>query len=158
MQLTRLLSTERTRCGVTVTSKKRALERLSEQLMADIPAGSDATRNIFEGLTVRERLGSTGLGHGVALPHARSPDIESPRAALIRLSTPISFDAADRQPVDLLLALLVPEHSNDEHLRILARLAELFRDERLCDQLRNCNSDAELYAIITGKDDGNTAG
>ena len=155
MELTRLLSAERTRCGVTVTSKKRALERLSEQLMADIPAGSEATRNIFEGLTVRERLGSTGLGRGVALPHTRSPDIESSRAALIRLSTPISFDAADRQPVDLLLALLVPEHSNDEHLRILARLAELFRDEMLCDRLRNCGSDAELYAVITGEDDGN---
>ena len=155
MELTRLLSAERTRCGVTVTSKKRALERLSEQLMADIPAGSEATRNIFEGLTVRERLGSTGLGRGVALPHTRSPDIESSRAALIRLSTPISFDAADRQPVDLLLALLVPEHSNDEHLRILARLAELFRDESLCNRLRSCNSDAELYAVITGEDDGN---
>lgn len=155
MELTRLLSAERTRCGVTVTSKKRALERLSEQLMADIPAAGDATRTIFEGLTVRERLGSTGLGRGVALPHTRSADIESSRAALIRLSTPINFDAADRQPVDLLLALLVPEHSNDEHLRILARLAELFRDESLCNRLRNCNSDAELYAVITGEDDGN---
>lgn len=155
MELTRLLSADRTRCGVTATSKKRALERLSEQLMTDVPAGGDATRNIFEGLTVRERLGSTGLGRGVALPHTRSPDIESSRAALIRLSTPINFDAADRQPVDLLLALLVPEHSNDEHLRILARLAEMFRDEALCDRLRNCNSDAELYAVITGGDNGN---
>ncbi|RZU97879.1 PTS sugar transporter subunit IIA [Spiribacter vilamensis] len=155
MELTRLLSAGRTRCGVTATSKKRALERLSEQLMADVPAGSEATRNIFEGLTVRERLGSTGLGRGVALPHTRSPDIESSRAALIRLSTPINFDAADRQPVDLLLALLVPEHSNDEHLRILARLAEMFRDEALCDRLRNCSSDAELYAVITGENNGN---
>ncbi|KAF0280820.1 MULTISPECIES: PTS sugar transporter subunit IIA [Spiribacter] len=154
MELTRLLSVTRTQCGVDVTSKKRALERMSEQLMADTRAGGDATRAIFEGLIVRERLGSTGLGRGVALPHTRSPDIETPRAALVRLNTPIAFDAADSQPVDLLLALLVPEHSNDEHLRILARLAELFRDEHLCTRLRQCRSDAELYATMTGSDDG----
>jgi PTS system nitrogen regulatory IIA component len=150
MELTRLLSAERTRCGVNVTSKKRALECLSEQLMADREAGAETTRNILEGLIVRERLGSTGLGRGVALPHTRSPDIEAPRAALIRLTSPIGFDAADREPVDLLLALLVPEHSNDEHLRILARLAELFRDQALCDRLRQCDGDADLYAAMTG--------
>ena len=150
MDLSTLLTAARTRCGVTVTSKKRALECLSEQLMADTDADPDTTRSIFEGLIVRERLGSTGLGRGVALPHTRSPDIEQPRAALLRLAEPIDFDAADRRPVDLLFALLVPEHSNDEHLRILSRLAEMFRDEALCARLRACQSDQDLYDSVCG--------
>ena len=149
MQLAALLTPARTRCGVSLTSKKRALEYLSELLLVDaddpLEAGAERVRAIFEGLTVRERLGSTGLGRGVALPHTRSADIDRPRAALIRLDAPIDFDAADRRPVDLLFALLVPEHSNDAHLRILARLAEMFRDAALCERLRGCTSDAALF-------------
>ena len=150
MDLSTLLTAARTRCGVEVASKKRALECLSEQLMADADVDADTTRSIFEGLIVRERLGSTGLGRGVALPHTRSPDIDQPRAALIRLDEPIAFDALDRRPVDLLFALLVPEHSNDEHLRILSRLAEMFRDDELCERLRACETDQGLYESVCG--------
>ncbi len=149
MDVASLLTPERTRCGVEVSSKKRALEALSQLLVTDAKPGADASRSVFEGLTVRERLGSTGLGRGVALPHSRHSGIEQPQAALIRLTAPIDFDAIDRQPVDLLFALLVPEHSNDEHLRILSRLAEMFRDEALCQQLRSCESHDQLYAAFT---------
>ena len=148
MEIADLLSVERTRCGATATSKKRALELLGELLMQD--RDTDAMRGVFEGLTLRERLGSTGLGRGVALPHSRSPELDQPRAALLRLAEPIAFDAVDGQPVDLLFALLVPEHSNDEHLRILSRLAEMFRDEALCSRLRGCEGDADLHQAMTG--------
>lgn len=143
MELDTLITPERVRCGVDIASKKRGLDLLSELLTQD--GGNDSTRAVFEGLTLRERLGSTGLGHGVAIPHSRGAVIEAPRAALIRLKSPIDFDAVDKEPVDLLFALLVPENSNDEHLRILARLAEMFRDAGLCEQLRQCQSDQDLY-------------
>ncbi len=148
MKVSDLLTEARVQCGVEVTSKKRALEQLSELLMADQQPTDETVRAVFEGLCVRERLGSTGLGRGVALPHSRAADIEQPRAAVIRLSQAIDFDAPDRSPVDLLFGLLVPEHGNDEHLRILSQLAEMFRDEALCTRLRQCQSDQELYATI----------
>ncbi len=144
-----LLTEARTKCGAEVSSKKRALEQLSELLMVDQGSTDETVRSVFEGLCVRERLGSTGLGRGVALPHSRAADIEQPRAAIMRLAEPIDFDAPDRGPVDLLFGLLVPEHGNDEHLRILSRLAEMFRDEALCSRLRQCSSDEELYATIS---------
>lgn len=146
MQLATLINSDRVRCGVDLTSKKRSLELLSELLTDDLPA--DSTRTVFEGMTLRERLGSTGLGHGVALPHSRCPVIELPRAAVIRLENAIEFDAVDKEPVDLLFALLVPENSTDEHLRILARLAEMFRDNAFCAQIRACQSDTELHGRL----------
>ncbi len=146
--ISELLTPARTQCGAEVSSKKRALEQLSELLVADQTASEEMARSVFEGLCVRERLGSTGLGRGVALPHSRAADIEQPRAAIMRLAKPIDFDAPDRSPVDLLFGLLVPEHGNDEHLRILSRLAEMFRDDALCAQLRQCSSDQELYGAI----------
>lgn len=146
MELATLIESQRVRCGVEIASKKRSLELLSELLTNDLDAAS--TRTVFEGLTLRERLGSTGLGHGVALPHSRGASIEAPRAAVIRLEKPIDFDAVDKEPVDLIFALLVPENSNDEHLRILARLAEMFRDTTLCARLRGCRSNADLHSSL----------
>lgn len=148
INVSELLTEARTKCGAEVSSKKRALEQLSELLMADQESTDDTVRTVFEGLCVRERLGSTGLGRGVALPHSRAADIEQPRAAIMRLAEPIDFDAPDRGPVDLLFGLLVPEHGNDEHLRILSQLAEMFRDEALCTRLRQCTSDQALYTAI----------
>lgn len=152
-----LLTQARAKCGAEVSSKKRALEQLSELLMAGQGSTDESVQAVFEGLCVRERLGSTGLGRGVALPHSRAADIEQPRAAIMRLAAPIDFDAPDRGPVDLLFGLLVPEHGNDEHLRILSRLAEMFRDEALCGQLRQCSSDQELYATISQWQDARDA-
>lgn len=141
MKITDLLTIERIQIDTDVGSKKRALEVLSEILVAgDVPASA-----IFNKLIGRERLGSTGLGHGVALPHARIEQSNEARGALIKLSQGIDFDAFDRQPVDLLFALIVPAHFTDEHLQILASLAELFSDQDLCRDLRQADSAEAIY-------------
>ena len=147
MNVVNLLVPERIRCGVHVTSKKRSLEVLSALLAPT--TGEPSERTIFEHLIGRERLGSTGLGKGVALPHARVDGISETLGALIRLDQPIDFDAIDKQPVDLLFALIVPKHFTDEHLRILAALAELFSDHAFCERLRNSQSEEEIYQHIS---------
>jgi PTS system nitrogen regulatory IIA component len=143
MKIVDLLTKDRIRTDADVASKKRALEVLSEML-------SDASMSVpssvvFNKLISRERLGSTGLGHGVALPHARIERTSEARGALINLPRGIDFDAFDRQPVDLLFALVVPEHFTDEHLQILADLAELFSDQDLCRDLRQADSPEAIY-------------
>lgn len=149
-----LLSEDRVGCGVDVTSKKRALEVLSELI-----CGTSTALNanaIFNKLISREKLGSTGLGKGVALPHARVEGSDIALAGFIKLDDGIDFDAFDRQPVDLLFALVVPEHFTDEHLQILARLAEMFSDPDFCKALRGAGNAAELYGLLVGWDSGGT--
>ncbi len=138
MQISVLLSPARVACHQESSSKKRSLELLSHLLSTALPAYSEG--ELFDSLIGRERLGSTGLGHGVALPHGRINGLETPIAAFVTLQTGVDYDAIDNQPVDLLFALLVPEESTDEHLQILARLAAMFSDAELCTALRNCNS------------------
>lgn len=149
MKIVDLLSVERIRIdtGNDIGSKKRALEDLGKML-AD-HADDAAASAIFNKLIGRERLGSTGLGHGVALPHARTETGDDARGALIKLTQGIDFDAFDHQPVDLLFALIVPEHFTDEHLQILANLAELFSDQDLCQQLRQADSPEAIYQRLT---------
>ena len=147
MNIANLLTPQLICCGATVTSKKRSLE-----LLAELLAGTEeepSARTVFESLIGRERLGSTGLGKGVALPHARVTGFAQPVAALVTLESPIDFDALDRQPVDLLFALAVPEHSTDEHLRILATLAEMFSDRSFCDSLRASRSADEAFELLS---------
>lgn len=143
MKIVDLLTTDRIRTDLEVGSKKRALEVLSEMLAGD--TGEVSASAVFNKLIGRERLGSTGLGHGVALPHARIQRSGQACGALIRLQRGIDFDAFDRQPVDLLFALVVPEHFTDEHLQILASLAELFSDQELCRDLRQADSPEAVY-------------
>lgn len=145
MQIADLLNAEHIWIDVDneIGSKKRALETLSDMLAQ--PADTASADLIFDKLIDRERLGSTGLGHGVALPHARLATGNDARGALIKLSQGIDFDAADHQPVDLLFALLVPESFTDEHLQILAKLAGLFSDQDLCLQLRQADSPEAIY-------------
>lgn len=146
MNIANLLAPELIRNRATATSKKRTLELLSELLTGD--PSDPSTRTVFEALTGRERLGSTGLGRGVALPHARIAELQTPTAALVSLAEPVDFDAMDRQPVDLLFALLVPEHCTDEHLRILAALAELFSKPEFCEALRQSDSPESMYQQV----------
>jgi nitrogen PTS system EIIA component len=143
MNLSDLIAPQRVACRADVTSKKRALELLGE-LVADATGDLDQ-RTVFDSLLGRERLGSTGLGHGVALPHGRLAASPQAIGAVIKLDRGIDFDAIDQQPVDLLFALIVPEHFTDEHLKILAYLAEMFSNQDFCQQLRSCRSDRELY-------------
>ena len=155
MNISDLLTPERVVCQEAIASKKRALERLGE-LIAGHQSGLSAGA-IFEKLTGRERLGSTGLGHGVALPHGRFKDIDQAIGAFMKLKQGVNFDAMDKQPVDLLFALLVPEHFTDEHLKMLARLAEMFRDETFCQQLRAAASDQVLFERLVAWQPATTA-
>ncbi len=135
-------------CNADVSSKKRALELLAD-LLSSCSDDSDAL-DIFQHLTEREKLGSTGLGHGVALPHARTSNCSKAVGAFIKLEQGIDFDSPDNVATDLLFALMVPEHYTDEHLKILAGLAGLFSDEKFCNILRASTTSAELYDRLIG--------
>ena len=146
MNIADLITAKRVLCDTEVTSKKRTLELLGE-LIATIQTGLES-RDIFDSLIGRERLGSTGLGHGVALPHGRLDQTQSAIGAFVKLKQGIDFDAIDQQPVDLVFALLVPEHFTDEHLKILSYLAEMFSDRQFCEKLRLARSNHALFEMI----------
>ncbi len=137
---------ERIRCRAECSSKKRVLEQLGD-LLADVEQKltQDA---IFDKLLERERLGTTALGYGIALPHARMAGVSKAKGAFIQLREGIDFGAVDKQPVDLAFALLVPEEATDEHLQLLAKLATMFNNAELCESLRNANSSDELLGLI----------
>jgi len=136
MNITDLLEPERIVCCSDAVSKKRLLESLAA-LLAESTA--QTTKNdIFDVLVNREKLGSTGLGKGVAIPHGRMASITTPVCAFIKLDKPVDFDASDGQPVDLVFALLVPEDSTEEHLQVLSTIAEIFSNPAICAALRAC--------------------
>ena len=146
MGIADLLTPERVVCGATVTSKKRTLELLSS-LLADVDP--DLSENdIFNGLVARERLGSTGLGHGVAIPHGRFQHIEGAYGAVVKLNEPVDFDAIDGEPVDLVFALMVPEAATEVHLQLLSSLAEMFRNESVRSALREATSVAQVIHLF----------
>jgi len=155
MDINQLITPDRVKCLGGIKSKKRALESLG-QLLSTGATEVDPTE-IFHHLVERERLGSTGLGHGVALPHARlafqvatSDGLrESSLGCFIKLNEGVDFDSPDSLPADLLFALLVPENCTDEHLQILASLAGMFSNPQFCEKLRHCNSDEELFALLS---------
>lgn len=129
-----------------VTSKKRAFEEAG--LLFEGLHGLNRAL-VADSLFARERLGSTGLGHGVAIPHGRIKGLKSPMAAVFQLAQPIGFDAPDEQPVSLLIFLLVPEASTQKHLEILSEIAELLSDTALRETIKSCNDAAELHRIIS---------
>jgi nitrogen PTS system EIIA component len=137
---------ERVGCGVEAASKKRVLEQLGQRLAE---SSQDLTQDeVFDALLERERLGSTGLGKGIALPHARMSKITQSVAAFIQLPEGIDFDAIDNQPVDLAFAMLVPEEATEEHLQLLAKLAQMFDDSEFCSDLRSAESTGQLLQLI----------
>lgn len=141
-----LITPDRVAWNAEAGSKKRVLEELS----ALIAEGQESlgTGEIFDSLLSRERLGSTGLGHGVAIPHGRVKNSDRTIGAFIKLRNGIDFDAVDDEPVDLLFALLVPEQSTDEHLQLLAQLAEMFSDPALRKALREAGDQETLYRLL----------
>lgn len=149
MKLAEILNPARVVAGTVVTSKKRALEEMSKLLATGAATVTDG--EIFTSLTQREKLGSTGLGHGVAIPHGRMSGVDSSIGALIRLKHPVDYDAHDGQTVDLMFGLVVPQAATDQHLKHLAAIAELFSDESFCKEARACTDDAALYALITSR-------
>lgn len=157
MNLDTLISSNAVISTNNIKSKKRALELLAEILAEDATllkqkstdSAQDAEKidalEIFQLLTEREKLGSTSMGHGVALPHTRTKLTEHAIGALLKLDKGIDFDSPDDQATDLIFALMVPEHYTDEHLKILAYLATLFSDENFCSTIRNTTNDQDLY-------------
>jgi PTS system nitrogen regulatory IIA component len=130
---------------VNATSKRHALSLVAET--ASRRFGLDAG-DVLDALLAREALGSTGLGSGVAIPHARLPGLRRIRAVFLRLETPVDFDAVDGQPVDLLFALLAPPDAGAEHLLALARVSRLLRQADLRQQLRQSHTPDAVYALL----------
>jgi len=147
MKLEQLVSSDSVICNADVNSKKRALELMGDLLSKK--SDSSKPLEIFHQLTERENLGSTSLGHGVALPHARTSLCKEATGVFIKLDHGIDFDSPDKQPTDLLFALMVPEDYTDEHLEILSTLAGLFDEESFCDSLRSASSATELHNTLT---------
>jgi len=147
MKLDQLISKDSVVCNAAISSKKRALEFLAELLAKE--SGSADSFEIFQHLTEREKLGSTCLGHGVAIPHARTSNNDKAVGAFIKLEHGIDFDSPDDRPTDLLFALMVPEHYTDEHLEILSGLASCFSDDGLRANLRAASNSQELYDTLT---------
>lgn len=147
MQLSQVINVNRIKKGIDVLSKKRALEELSKLITQD-QAQLNATE-IFESLISRERLGSTGVGYGIAIPHGRIKNCKNLTGALIQLDQGVDFDAMDNQPVDILFALIVPEESTDEHLQVLALLASMFNDGNFRQKLRQSQNEEETFHLLT---------
>lgn len=133
------------------SSKKKVLENLSQKLAANTSAAT--AEKIFQVLLERERLGSTGLGKGVAIPHARVPGLTHTVAAMMTLATPVDFESADSQPIDIAFGLLVPEDDTDHHLQHLSRLVTLFREPDVCDKIRHANSAEAIFELLLAIDD-----
>lgn len=146
--LASLLTPERILLGVRATSKRQVLQSLAQA--AARVTGVD-TSVILDALVQRERLGTTGLGGGIAIPHARIADLAAPTAFFARLAKPVDFEAIDDQPVDLVFLLLVPEGAGADHLKVLARIARLLRDPDLLAELRRSEDRARIFALLCGK-------
>lgn len=146
MQLGSILKPDAVKSISSCTSKKRLFHDLGE--LAEASYGLSAT-TVIDALIDREGLGPTGVGQGIALPHARMPDTEDVVGLFLRLERPLNFDAVDRQPVDLVFALIAPENAGVDHLKALALVSRTLRDGSICAKLR-ANSDANtLHTILT---------
>ncbi|HEY5603785.1 MAG TPA: PTS IIA-like nitrogen regulatory protein PtsN [Gammaproteobacteria bacterium] len=148
MNISDIISPERVVCNLDVSSKKRVLEQLSTMLASN-SSSALVSQEVVDSLLARERLGSTGIGCGVAIPHGRVKNADHAIAAFVQLHHGVDFDATDNQVVDLLFALLVPEESTNEHLQLLAQLAEMFSDEEFRAQLRATKDSQAIYNLLS---------
>ena len=150
MEIAELLRPEGVVANLRAASKKQALQELAKRA-AEMPElkGRIAERDIFEVLLERERLGTTGVGAGIAIPHGKLPRLERLHGLFAKLDRPIDFEAIDEQPVDLIFVLLAPEAAGADHLKALARVSRLLRDRATCEKLRGSDSADALYAVLT---------
>lgn len=146
MDLSSLLKPAAVRVVSHVTSKKRLFQDLADIAMSVYQLDPAETVNALQ---ERESLGPTGVGHGVALPHARLHGLDRVVGVFIRLERPLDFDAVDRQPVDLIFALFAPKDSGVEHLKALALVSRTMRDAGTCAKLRSNDEPATLHAVLT---------
>lgn len=151
MELSDLLSPNAVESSLKASSKKQVLQALSERAAAI--TGLEE-RDIFSVVLERERLGTTGVGQGLAIPHGKLPGLEAIMGVFARLAKPVDFEAIDRQPVDLVFMLLAPERAGADHLKALARVSRLFRNTSICEKLRGSTDASALYALITNQKTG----
>ncbi|MEW5786526.1 MAG: PTS IIA-like nitrogen regulatory protein PtsN [Pseudomonadota bacterium] len=144
--ITPLLQPGNVQADLETTSKKRLFEQVGQMFQA---SHSVTASEVFESLFSREKLGSTALGYGIAIPHGRIKYLKETACAFLRLKTPIEFDAPDHQPVDLILVLLAPAAATDLHLQILGELAAMFSDEDFRLRLRQAPDAGTLHRLIT---------
>ena len=142
-----LLSPGRILAEVRISSKKRLLELISVTLAENNKNLS--SRELFESLCKREHLGSTAIGHGVAMPHGRVSGTDDVEALFLRLKKPLAFDADDGDPVDLLFALAVPINCTEDHSKLLSSISERFSDEELLEQIRNAADASEVWSLLS---------
>ncbi len=146
MDITDILTPDAVVPALRATSKKQALQDLARR--AEALTGIDE-RAIFDVLMERERLGTTGVGNGIAIPHGKLPTLTRLHGLFARLEKPIDFQAIDDQPVDLIFLLLAPETAGADHLKALARVSRLLRDKATCEKLRGTDEGEALYALLT---------
>jgi PTS system nitrogen regulatory IIA component len=145
MEIADLLRPEQVIAHLRATSKKQALQDLARR--AAQTSGQNE-RAIFDVLMERERLGTTGVGNGIAIPHGKLPTLDRLHGLFARLDHPIDFDAIDERPVDLIFLLLAPESAGADHLKALARVSRLLRDKAACEKLRGTDDQEALYALL----------
>ncbi|MGH8352878.1 MAG: PTS IIA-like nitrogen regulatory protein PtsN [Pseudomonas sp.] len=152
IRLENILTPGRSLVNVPGGSKKRVLEQIANLVARQLPDldGQD----IFESLIAREKLGSTGFGNGIAIPHCRLSGCSAPISALLRLDAAVDFDAIDGAPVDLLFVLLVPEAATDEHLELLRQIASMLDRSEVRERLRQAQSSDSLYQVVVDVQSG----
>jgi PTS system nitrogen regulatory IIA component len=146
MELSKILTPQAVRVVSQMTSKKRLFQELGEIAAQAYKLNGSV---VIDGLQERESLGPTGVGHGIALPHARLEDINGIVGVFVRLEKPLDYDSVDRQPVDLIFGLFAPKDSGVEHLKALALVSRTMRDPGICAKLRANIDPAKLHAILT---------
>jgi len=146
MKLQNILTADCTLCSVSLSSKKRILEKIASVASTKIPELDH--HQLLSSLLEREKMGSTGIGNGIAIPHGRLTDTSDVVAVFLTSKTPVAFDAIDNRDVDIFIALFVPEKYCDEHLSTLQNIAKLFSNKNTCKQVRKCNDDQQLFDYI----------
>jgi PTS system nitrogen regulatory IIA component len=154
MEIADLITPRSVLATLRAVSKKQALQELAKR--AAVMTGVHE-RAIFDVLTERERLGSTGIGMGIGIPHGKLPGLDKLHGIFARLERPIPFEAIDDQPVDLIFVLLAPENAGADHLKALARVSRMLRDRAVCDKLRGTDNPDALYALLTDVTESNPA-
>jgi len=146
MNISDLLTPDRVIARLKASAKKQALQELARRAATFTGVHE---RQILEVLLEREKLGTTGVGHGIAIPHGKLNSLDRLYGMFARLDAPIDFDAIDEQPVDLIFLLLAPESAGADHLKALARVSRLLRDKSVCEKLRGTEESEAIYALLT---------
>lgn len=154
MEISDILTPERVVASLRATSKKQALQELARHA-SDITGLNE--RAIFDVLLERERLGTTGVGNGIAIPHGKLNELDGLYGLFARVEKPVDFDSIDDDPVDLIFVLLAPEGAGADHLKALARVSRLLRDETVCEKLRGSDTPEALFAILNEQSESHQA-